>query len=70
MSVRRLLVLVSRLPRDSATVTADLGPWSTQMELLAQTRDLLAEANYLFRSATRGSAPPPAPPELFPRPFR
>ncbi|MFI9552650.1 hypothetical protein [Nonomuraea endophytica] len=68
MSWQRLWVLVSNLPRDSATANADLGTWTTQTELLAQTRDLLAEANYLFRSIHRGSSPPPPPPELFPRP--
>jgi hypothetical protein len=73
MSWRRLWVLVSRLPRDAATVIADLGPdraaWSTQVELLAKAVDELMEANWLFRCAHRGTAPAPPAPEPLPRPF-
>lgn len=71
MSWRRLWVLVSRLPRDAATVIADLGPeraaWSTEVELLAQAVDELAVANWL--SVAAHTKPPPPPPEPIPRPF-
>lgn len=73
MSWRRLWVLVSQLPRDAATVIAELGPeraaWSTEVELLARAVDELTIANWQFASAHRGKAPPPPDPELVPRPF-
>ncbi|UBU11599.1 hypothetical protein [Nonomuraea gerenzanensis] len=54
-------------------MTADLGEdraaWSTQTELLAQVRDLIAQANWLFASAHRGRGPEPPRPEPLPRPF-
>ncbi|MFI7707603.1 hypothetical protein [Nonomuraea sp. NPDC049480] len=73
MSWRRLWVLVSRLPRDAATVIAEVGPdraaWSTEVELLAKAVDELAAANWQFASAHRGRGPAPAPPQPIPRPF-
>ncbi|MGI5288025.1 hypothetical protein ACQEVF_32435 [Nonomuraea polychroma] len=73
MSWRRLWVLVSRLPRESATVIADLGPdlaaWTNEVELLAKAVDELTEANWLFRSAHRGRGPAPPPPDPISRPI-
>jgi len=73
LSWRRLWVLVSRLPRDAATVIATLGPeqaaWSTEVELLAKAVDELAVGNWLFASANRGKAPEPPRPEPISRPF-
>jgi hypothetical protein len=73
MSWRRLWVLVSRLPRDAATVVAALGPeraaWSTQVELIAKSVDELAVSNYLLSLLVGGGkGPPPPQPQPLPRP--
>ncbi|WP_433519038.1 hypothetical protein ACQP2T_28075 [Nonomuraea sp. CA-143628] len=56
MSWRRLWVLVK-------------GCWSTETELLAQNRDLLAYTAWLYACVHRGDGPTPPRPEPIPRPF-
>jgi hypothetical protein len=70
MSWRRLWVLFSRLPPDSATAVAMAGrsSWDTKAELLARICDELMIANWQFWMAHRGKQAPQSPPDLTPRP--
>jgi hypothetical protein len=72
MSWRRLWVLVSRLPPNSATITALTGrsSWDTKTELLARICDELMISNWQFQMAHRGKQAPLPPPDLTPRPYQ
>ena len=67
MTLRRLWVLVSNLPPDSATNTAlqggpEIASWSTTVELLAQAVDVLRVHDHHFvslNSKTRVPEPEP-----------
>jgi hypothetical protein len=70
MSLRRLWVLVSQLPHDSATHEAMVGEekaaWTTLVELTAQVVDAINQLDWHFRAAN--SKTTPKKPELTPRP--
>lgn len=56
MSFRRLHVLVSRLPRESATASVRLGgrelaDWTQSVELLALIDERLQDLRFLYQSA-------------------
>lgn len=79
MSLRRLWVLTSRLPPESATQIvmsgrpgegAERAEWTPQLHLLASIQEQLQLANYLFAAANtaRGRKPPVPAPTPIPRP--
>jgi hypothetical protein len=72
MSSRRLSVLVSHLPRDSAVgreLHGEAAEWSVGDHLLAAAVDHLAAANWMFACVnTAEDADQPDPPEPVPRP--
>jgi hypothetical protein len=71
MTMRRLWVLVSNLPKDSATtieiVGEDRSTWTTMVELSAQTVDAIKELTHNFVNANSKSPSRNRPP-LVPRP--
>ncbi|MEU9405952.1 hypothetical protein AB0E08_09620 [Streptomyces sp. NPDC048281] len=72
LSARRLAVLVSHLPRDSATqreLHGEAADWSVTDHLLAAVVDQLAEANWMFATVNRDEdAEPLEYPKPVPRP--
>ena len=69
LGVRRLLSLISGLPRESALTRAATDEWTQEDELLATVVDIIGVSNHMFLQAnsTKGTRLPE--PVHYPRPW-